>query len=194
MDDKLLEILNLAITGDQLAFDTLVEHFSPKLRSVARAYLGDTAEVEDVLQEVWIKVFDKLDTLLEPDKLPSWLMVIMRHHCLKRRSGEKKRQSRLVPLTFDERWELLEAIADNSASVEQLLEQSELAKVVAATLARMPEAYSLVLHLYYLEELPVKEIAELLGESVTTVKWRLHQGRLLFRKSASARLLEGYVN
>ncbi|SHF06041.1 RNA polymerase sigma factor, sigma-70 family [Caldanaerobius fijiensis DSM 17918] len=83
VDENIINIVREAMQGSPEAFSKLVEVFTPMLRSIARCYLNEYFDIEDVLQDVWIKIYTNLDTLREPEKFKSWIAKIMRYHCIK---------------------------------------------------------------------------------------------------------------
>lgn len=69
--------------GDQASWDALVTRFSSLLWAIARGHRLDTATAGDVVQTVWLKLVEHLDTLREPAALPGWLSVTARRECLR---------------------------------------------------------------------------------------------------------------
>ncbi len=69
--------------GDQSAWDVLVGRFSSLLWGVARGHRLDTATAGDVVQTVWLKLVENLDSIREPAALPGWLSVTARRECLR---------------------------------------------------------------------------------------------------------------
>ena len=69
--------------GDQAAWDALVTRFSSLLWGVARGHRLDTATSGDVVQTVWLKLVENLDSIREPAALPGWLSVTTRRECLR---------------------------------------------------------------------------------------------------------------
>lgn len=69
--------------GDQSAWDALVGRFSSLLWGVARGHRLDTATAGDVVQTVWLKLVENLDSIREPAALPGWLSVTARRECLR---------------------------------------------------------------------------------------------------------------
>ncbi|SHF06003.1 RNA polymerase sigma factor, sigma-70 family [Caldanaerobius fijiensis DSM 17918] len=69
----------------------------------------------------------------------------------------------------------------------------ELKDIIEDILSKIPEMYAVPLKLYYIENMSVKEIGHVLALNDSTVKWRLYQGRSLFRKLAGEQLLSGYI-
>lgn len=92
------ELLRLAATGDQRAWDTLVARHGGRAWAVARAHRLSTADAEDVVQVAFLRLVTHLDTIRDPDRVGAWLATTARHECLRllRRAG------RAVPSGDDE--------------------------------------------------------------------------------------------
>jgi RNA polymerase sigma-70 factor (ECF subfamily) len=190
LDSNTIELLEKACNQDERAFEILVERFTPKLKAIARFYLDLDHDMEDVIQEVWIKAYRNLHTLKEPRKLLYWLARITKYSCIdKKRIDAKKRND--VSLDDETRHYLIECYMENNEDLSCYLEKEELKTVINNALKDLPETYSLPISLYYLENMKLKEIEEILGLTSSTVKWRLYHGRLLLRKSMSTYIREG---
>jgi RNA polymerase sigma factor (sigma-70 family) len=82
-DPAITDLVTRARSGDQQAWDALVERFAPLTWSICRRYrLGD-ADAEDVGQVVWLQLADHLDAIREPAALPGWLATTTRRECLR---------------------------------------------------------------------------------------------------------------
>ena len=82
-------------------------------------------------------------------------------------------------------------IDDSDLSINA--ENKELRKVIKGIFSRIPVRYSLPLVLHYVENMSLIEIKEVLGIPVSTIKWRLYQGRILFKKYAGDHLCSKYI-
>lgn len=96
-----LNVLDRAMEGDKDAFDELIKSYTPFLKSIGRCYFTSYFDIEDAIQEVWIKVYKYLYTINDKQKFKSWLTSVMRCECLSSRKREKKRISRNIPLDIE---------------------------------------------------------------------------------------------
>jgi len=157
-----------AIVGDLEAFDQLALRYRAAVVRVAQAIVG-REHAEDVAQD-----FKALPSIEEPRKFPAWLAAITRHRAARFGKRERERQSRRVVLD--------EVLLENLESLSQpFAEQSDDDELQRA-LENVPPDYGLVLRLRFLDEMPLKRIASFLGAPLSTVKWRLHQGKKLLKK------------
>ena len=169
-----------ALLGDLKSFDELVRRFRGAVIAVALQALGSREAAEDVAQEAFLLAFKALPQLTELSKFGGWLCAITRHRA--RRMGA--RNGRMEPT---EPMELDRLILERSQELKvdpavEFARQSERAEITEA-LAGLPPDYAIVLTLRYFEEWPVAQIAGFLTLPITTVKWRLHAGRDLLRRS-----------
>ena len=167
------EMVEAALQGDAGAFDVLtLRHRSAALRTAT--YVVGRDRAEDVVQDALLLAFRALRTLEDPSKFPRWLCTITRFRALRVGRTEGRRRGLQVTLTdagLNSFSELACAPREAEKSDEALLEG----------LRRMPQSYAEVLRLHFLHGFPHKKIADFLGVSLPTVKWRCHRGKELLR-------------
>ena len=162
-----------AIVGDLAAFDQLVLRYRAAVVRVAQALVG-REQAEDVAQDALLLAFKALPAIEEPRKFPAWLAAITRHRAARLGKRERERQSRRVVLD--------EVLLENLESLSQPFPDQSDDDELQRALENVPEDYALVLRLRFLDEMPLKRIASFLGAPLSTVKWRLHQGKKLLKK------------
>jgi RNA polymerase sigma-70 factor (ECF subfamily) len=172
-----------ALLGDLKAFDALVSRFRRAIILVAEQTLGSREAAEDVAQEVFLLAFKALPQLQDPAKFSSWLYAITRHRA-RRVAMQASRSQATEPSQLD-RLILTHSQTLSMHPAEEVARRSERA-FVPEVLAKLPPEYQIVLQLRYYEEWPVAQIAEFLLLPITTVKWRLHQGRSQVRRYLTA--------
>ncbi len=178
-----LELIQSAQKGDGDAFAHLVKGYESFLRSLVTLYLGSArqADIADVAQEIWTAVYRKLWQLEDGGKFLPWLRQVVYHQCL----NYRQRRTRLAgheTLLSHEAWvRLVESVADEAGPLDEILESSELRRLLRDKMAGLPADYGRLLGLHYFEGMSYEEIAEVTGLPISTVRWRLHQGRSLLR-------------
>ena len=85
-----IDLVTRAATGDQHAWDTLVEQFSPLIWSICRKYRLADADAQDVSQKVWLQLVGHLDKIRDPAALPGWLVTETCRQCLQALSATQK--------------------------------------------------------------------------------------------------------
>ena len=162
-----------AIVGDLEAFDQLVLRYRAAVVRLALSIVGHE-HAEDVAQEALLLAFKALPSIEEPRKFAAWLSAITRHRAL--RFGKRESVHKSQWLALDE--VLIEKLDALAQPFVDRLEDEEVRKALES----LPADYALVLKLRFLDEMPLKRIAAFLGAPLSTVKWRLHQGKKILRK------------
>lgn len=168
----------------------LVERHSPRLYRYLVRLVSDPALAEDILQDTWLRVVERLDSYDARQPFLAWLFAVARHRAidtLRRRAREASSLGTVLEPWENEEGERLEPLdlvaADAPSPLERLAE-AELERRVAEVFARLPRHYREVLTLRFHEELRLEEIARLLGLPLSTVKTRVQRGLLLLRQRA----------
>lgn len=175
------ELIAAVLKGDVASFEPLVVKYSPRLFATARRYARREDEVEDVVQEIWSKAFQKLATFRGDAPFEHWLMRMAVRTCYDfLRHHQRNRENTFTELTTEED-DWLERIM---SAPEQTSEKSEAAKqLVQKLLAMLSPQARLVIQLLEIEDWTVREISNLTGWSVPLVKVRAFRARAEMKKS-----------
>jgi RNA polymerase sigma factor, sigma-70 family len=168
--DELLVVA--AILGNLEAFEQLVVRYRPAVVRLARTIVG-ADYAEDVAQDSLLLAFKALPTIEEPNKFAAWLSAITRHRALRFTKSETTHMSKRVALD-EALLEKIEALAKPVADKER--DQS-----MMEALDSLPADYAMPLKLHFLDDMPLARIAAFMGVPLSTVKWRIHQGKKLLR-------------
>jgi RNA polymerase sigma-70 factor (ECF subfamily) len=152
------------------ATEVVWEAFSEKLKGYIARRVSDPADAEDLLQEVFIKIHCRLDSLQDEKRLLPWLYQVARNTVTD--YYRAKRPS--LPLS--------EELPDEEPRTEPEAE-AQLAQAMEVMLNCLPEKYSQAIKLYEIEGLKGNEVAERLGISVSGAKSRVQRGRVLLRQA-----------
>lgn len=169
-------------SGDREALSRLIARRQKPLYAYIRAVLGDTEAAWDVSQEVWTAVVKALKRPRKIRCFSAWLYRAAHNKCV----SYLRRKGRAAELEDS----AAEIAADAPESILDTISQVEDAGAVRDALSRLPLPQREALTLYYLDDMPVRSIAEALGVPAGTVQSRLHHGRaklksLLSRKGYS---------
>jgi len=178
-EQRLEAALARAVRGEETAFAEIIREHQSMVFSIAWHYLGDRSLAEDVAQEVFLELYQRLATIQSAAHLTFWLRRVAVH-----RSFDQGRKR------LNRREQELEGIAE--PSVERSGSDVMLHRRVRQTLSALPEKQRMVLVLRYQEDLGPGEIAELMNMPVNTVKSTLHRTleemrKRLVRKIGEAR-------
>jgi RNA polymerase sigma-70 factor (ECF subfamily) len=157
--------------GEPAAFDELIRRWEEPLWRYARRLTGHDDAADDVAQDVWVRVLRGIGRLRDGAKLRAWLFGIARRTLM-----DRLRLKYAAPPASDVD---VSALAAADAGTDEL--EADLAAVQEALL-RLPVIERDVLSLFYLDELSLQEVAEVLGVAVGTVKSRLFRARQLLRR------------
>ncbi len=180
-DDGLVAQLR---AGDPAAFEGLVDRYGNKIYRLAAGITRNSADAEDICQEVFLSVLRNIHTFERRAALGSWIYRIATNAALMKVRGRPS-----VSLTSWEE-ELPQfrpdgghqiAATDWPKNPEESLLDEETRAVLQEALAALPPEYRTVVLLRDVEDLSADETAEALGISVAAVKSRLHRGRLFLR-------------
>ncbi len=185
------ELITAVLQGDTASFEPLVQKYSPRVFATARRYARRESEVEDIVQEVWLKSFQKLASFRGDAPFEHWLMRLTVRICYDfLRGHQRNRETAFSELTepevdwLDRFVTLPESAREDAEAARQLVER---------VLARLSPAARLVITLLEIEERSVKEIAELTGWSVALVKVRAFRARGEMKKCLARLARDKYL-
>lgn len=176
-------LVDRAKKGDAAAFTQLVERYERRVYRLARHITQHDEDAEDVLQEVFLKAYTRLDTFEGNSKFYTWLVRIAVNESLmklrKRRTG--KEVSLDEPVETGEE-EVVREIAVWDGTPEQKFSQTELRKILDEAIDSLDPIYRTVFMLRDVEDLSTEETAQALDLSIPAVKSRLLRARLQLRE------------
>ncbi|MBC7553282.1 MAG: sigma-70 family RNA polymerase sigma factor [Taibaiella sp.] len=178
--DSLVQLLK---KGDQLAFRQLVDGYQQRVLSTAMSMVQDLSTAEDITQEVFVTVYKSILSFNEKSTLSTWIYRITVNKCLDHLRSQKrqKRSGFLTELFHHDSGE--EAI-DKRDFVHPgvLAENREKAQYLFAAIKSLQENQKTVFILAHIEELPQKEVAEIMGLSLKAVESLLQRAKGNLRK------------
>jgi len=185
------ELIAAVLRGDPGSFEPLVEKYSPRLFATARRYARRESEVEDIVQEVWLKAFQKLGSFRGEARFEHWLMRLAVRTCFDFLRGHQRNRE----MTFSELSEpesnWLEHFASQPEGVDEHAEAAR--QLIQRLLDQLSPAARLVINLLEIEDRSVKEISALTGWSVPLVKVRAFRDRAEMRKLLATMAKEKYL-
>jgi RNA polymerase sigma-70 factor (ECF subfamily) len=180
-------LVERTLHGDRSSYDELIRRYQRQAVAVSYRLLGNTNDAFEVTQDAFLKSFTSLATLQKPEAFGGWLMRIVSNLSLNYRRGRKVR-SRNVPL--DEAQGTGEGHSGESSGAGggsewmsrtdnplHSLESREMGGKLQEALAQLPEKQRMAIMLFTIEQMPQKQVAEVLECSVEAVKWHVFQGR-----------------
>lgn len=172
------ELVAKALQGNQKAFRAIVERHHATAYAVVRAILGDHDDVEDVLQNVYVKVYRGLAGFRGEARLSTWIYQIARNEAI---NAARRRRPDSQPI------EEVAVPAPESANPEAVCGKQELGRQMEIAMAGLEENYRMALELRYMGERSYEEIAEIMGLPLGTVKTYIHRGKAQLKRALTHR-------
>ena len=174
------ELIAAVRGGDTASFEPLLRKYQPRVFATARRYARRESEVEDIVQEVFLKAFYKLNSFRGDAPFEHWLMRLAVRTCYDfLRAHQRNREMSFADVT-DEQTDWLDHFAANPADASENAAAAR--ELVEKVLAQLSPAARLVITLLEIEDRSVKEVAALTGWSVPVVKIRAFRARAQMRK------------
>lgn len=172
------------------SFGILVEKYQDMVYGLAYKMLKNREEAEEVSQDTFIKAYKSLSRFNGDSKFSTWLYRIAYNTSLDLIKRNAKFQNS-VEIDDVVSGELVEF-----DTIYESIEKKERAKIVEACMAKMSKEERGILHLFYFEELSIKEIVEVTSEKENNVKVKLHRARkklfTIFKTTVSSEIYSHY--
>jgi RNA polymerase sigma-70 factor (ECF subfamily) len=195
MNEK--QLVAQAQAGDFEAFAKLIEANKQKVYALVRRLAGNKEDAEDIVQDTFLKAIDKIDQFRGESEFGTWLSSIALNQS--RALHAKNKQVDLKPIE-----EYIPGGGTHGDGQQdgfrlfdwkdphELMESRELKQLVDDAVAQLPYKYREAFLLRYVEELSVKEVAKLTGQSVASAKSRILRARLALRDMLSSEFEDRY--
>lgn len=172
LEDELLAVR--CQLGERAAFDALIERWHGPLWQFARRFTDSDDACGDVVQDIWLRVVRGIAALRDPARLRAWIFGIARRVVM-----DRLRAKYATPPMVDEAFDV--GVDSDTSDLDEMI------GLLRQELAWLPVVEREALVLFYLHELSIGELAEVLGVPVGTVKSRLFRARQLMRRRLSER-------
>ncbi|HEV7836518.1 MAG TPA: sigma-70 family RNA polymerase sigma factor [Gemmatimonadaceae bacterium] len=167
-----LDLIRRAQSGDLNAFELLYREYAGRVYALClRLKAGDTTEATELMQDVFIKAWRRLETFRGECAFSSWLHRLAVNTMLENARGDSRRIARVLPM--DDTSRLAGAARSSGIDLKMDMENA---------IASLPKGARLAFVLHDVEGYQHQEIADQLGVSVGTIKAQLHRARRLLRE------------
>ena len=167
--------------GDIGSYQNIYDSFARKVLNFIYRMVHSSEEAEDLTQETFVAVYQKLGTLQDSDKFEAWLFRIARNFIYQR---YRKRAPAAVSIDApSEDGRLMTELVDGRKNPDEEYQTQELEGVITDVIADLPEKYREVFVLSALQHLSYQQIANIVGRSIPSVKTDIHRARLEVRDS-----------
>ncbi len=176
------ELIKEYRAGDARAFQALVSRYLTPLYNFIFLYVRNEGDAEDVAQDAFVSAWKNLRSFDTDKKFKTWLFAIAKNASLN--WLKRKKPVVFADLARDEQGsEIIESTVSDELSPEVIFELKSTADELNGAIRALSPHYQTVVVLHHVEELTFREIAELSGESVDTVKSRYRRALILLRKN-----------
>ncbi|MDQ6829205.1 MAG: sigma-70 family RNA polymerase sigma factor [Gemmatimonadota bacterium] len=180
LDDS--ELVGAFLTGEERAFGEIVERYQTRLLNFIYRTIGDRERGEDLVQEVFIRVYRHLHRFDRTKKFSTWIYTIA-SNLAKNELRNRSRNPLVFFQTIKKNWQEDDRplqFEDTTARPDDLYRKRHLRSLVEASVEQLPEHHRQVFVLRELEGKSYEEIAEITGCNLGTVKSRLNRARNSF--------------
>lgn len=172
------------LAGDQEAFETLVQRYTPLLFQAIASYVSEYDEVCDLVQQVLVQWYLSFATLDKERPFKSWLFQVARHRCIDHLRHKRAISfSQWEAASGAEGMELLQAIADPQSLPDDVVEQQETQREVWDAIQSLPDRARRIVLLHGIAQCTYVEIAQLLAIPETTARTSFHRAKPLLRRA-----------
>jgi RNA polymerase sigma-70 factor (ECF subfamily) len=170
------QLIGLARDGDKQAFGQLMQRYEKELFNFLVKFMGQRTLAEDAFQETFLQVHISASSFDTQRRFRPWLYTIAANKARDLLRSKARRPAMQLTTSDDQGGEvnLWHNLLRDETTPQDILEQKQQKELVREMVAKLPEHLREILVLAYFNQLPYKEIAQVLGIPLGTVKSRLH--------------------
>jgi RNA polymerase sigma-70 factor (ECF subfamily) len=186
-DAEDIRLMRLIAEGDTAAFESLVKRHQALVAGTVARMLGSNSDVEDITQQVFIRVWKSAGRYVARAKFTTWLLKITRNLVFNEMRRAKRHPH--LPIQIDPEGEELPLRDEATETPDATLLHNELQKAIESAITQLPDTQRMALVLRRYEDLSYEEIADILELSLPAVKSLLFRARTELRER-----LKGYLD
>jgi len=169
------------LKGDEKSLEVLIQQYLKPIFSFIYRYIGDIQEAEDITQEVFVRIWRNIRKFDKQKSFKTWIFSIA-----KNASIDFLKKKKAIPFSEfeNEKGEntFVETLADSAPLPNELFERADKTQKLTLMMEKLSPKYRLVLFLRYNDHFTFREIAEISGESINTIKTRHRRGTAILKK------------
>ena len=164
------EIIDSVRKGNSPDYSIIVNRYKNKAFSMLKRMLKNEFEAEEVLQDCFLKAYNSINSFKGEAKFSTWFYIIVYNSALTRLSSQK-RKTEAEMTSVEDHFNL------ESEYRSDEIERKDINQLIHNTISKLPERYSAIITMFYLNEMSIEEISEVTGMSISNVKVMLHRSR-----------------
>lgn len=180
-DQSESELIEDILAGEHSLYEYFIRKYNQRLFRTGMSIVNNDMEVEDAMQTAYIKAYEHLGTFRNHSSFGTWITRILINECLLQRKNKQRLQI--------QQGNHPEIISHMDTPAHRLINK-ELATALEDAIAGLPEKYRLVFVLREVENLSVKETAEVLLLEESNIKVRLNRAKTMLRENLSGYMKE----
>lgn len=171
------DVIRLVLNGRAEAYSILVDRYKNMIYDLCYKYTYDYTEAQDLSQEIFLKVYKKLDSFKYSSSFSTWLYRVGVNTCIDWTRKNKKNSS-IVSIDEDE---YIDRLPSQGPNPEEAVVSGERLELLRNAIQSLPEKYKTVVILYNYKNLSCSEISDILGIPVKTIETRLYRAKKALR-------------
>jgi RNA polymerase sigma factor (sigma-70 family) len=168
-----LELIEDCLNGNKDKFSELVNRYKKLIYSVVYNMINDKQEINDISQEVFVRIYKALDRYNPEYKFSTWSVKIATNYCL---DVLRKKKAEFVPIDD------MADISSDADTPESIYIKKERRFLIHKAVLELPDKYRIPIVLYHQNGLSYEEMSEVLNEPMSIIKNRLYRARLILRE------------
>jgi len=177
-----IELVNKCIKGNHEAFSELVTRYKKLVFKVVFNIINNEQEVNDVSQEVFLKVYKNLKAYNPEYKFSTWIIKIATNHC-----QDIVRKKKIDSVSIDDAIN----VSDKRDTPEESFIRKEKVEKIREAISELPEKYRIPIILFHKNGLSYEEMTNVMNEPITIIKNRLYRARLMLKDKLVPERKEG---
>lgn len=175
------EIISYIVKGRTELFSVLIDRYQAKVFSTVYHYTHDQEEARDLTQEIFIKIYNNLQSYKNKASFSTWLYRIAVNRCIDWTRKKKLQTVSVIHDGSEEEIDIYDTLADSGGGPEEALIKQENRIYIRKVVEELPEIYKTVIILYYFEDFSPQEISDITGVPKRTIETRLYRGKNLLK-------------
>ncbi|MFH2036025.1 MAG: sigma-70 family RNA polymerase sigma factor [Candidatus Zixiibacteriota bacterium] len=180
--DEAKELIDDILSGNSRAFEQLVKKYQRLVAHIVYKMIPEKDELEDLCQEVFVKVYQNLEKYRGDAKFSTWIGRITYNRCVDHLNRKQ------IPVSDDDFENSLTYLPDDKSTPNDNMEKGQVSALIQQEVDSLPPQLGVIVVLYHLQEMSYAEIGKILDMPDGTVKSYLFRGRKLLKE----RLLSKY--
>ena len=176
VDQHEIDLVKRCQNRDMQAMEEIVRQYKNQVYNIAYGMLGSPEDAQDITQDVFVSVWEKIGQFRFRSKFSTWLYRIAKNMSLNEKSRRTSRKTDVVEIDDSQAW----VPVDHQTPEDEIL-ASEQQQILHKALGQLKESYRTILVLREMEELSYEDLSAVLGCSIGRVKSRLYEARMQLR-------------